>query len=209
MVFSNKLSMKGLPTICYCCGRYGHTEDSCPQRAHTKTQAVQASVHGAEITPARSGDVAVAHEKQVYGEWMQVKPRYGRQARAARRDGQASNQINKRAGNRFNPLVVMGDDYEHEEGNHQATDVVQRSSGSTQEMTTKSKKTPPKAKSTRVNDKMYAPSADPRKTTKPPVAESSIFISSVYKESSQATTLGPDHSAVILSPRHMRVIRLV
>lgn len=145
-------------------------------------------------------DDTVAREDQVYGNWMIVKPRNGRSIRIARKEVQDSSHINGKGGNRFNILTSTDNAVEQEEGNHRTKVLEQRGPVNKPEAFSKSKKTDSKPKSTSNNETTSTPFVGPRTTTKVPTSSSSIFVSPTYKESSQPTSLGPDHSAVILSP---------
>lgn len=195
---------EGLPTICYCCGRYGHTEDSCPLRAR-QTQQPQSPVTlvvglSQGETVGNADVTAVEREEQAFGDWMKVKPRNGRSIRTAKRDEKEPAQYNGKGGNRFNPQSSLDIAAEQVNGNPRTNAVEQKGHVSKQEAITRIKKAYPKAKSMDTIAIMSASTVDHGKMTKTPDTPSSIFVSPAFKESSQTTSLGPDHLAVILSP---------
>lgn len=79
---------EGLPTICYCCGRYGHMEEACSfgsgNQSQPKNTVAKVDNHCREANAGSSDGAGRELNEQVFGDWMKFKPRNGRLTRAAR-----------------------------------------------------------------------------------------------------------------------------
>lgn len=196
---------EGLPTICYGCGRYGHLEEACSLRAQVastqKTPATPQATDSVSMEqPAHISVEAVVLAKQAFGDWMQVKPHHGRPSKAARRDGPSSFPSGVRDGSRFTVLDSLERVDDHRTGNPRTEDIKQHNPISWRAPTMKATKTVSKDKSTTSNDIPSVPPAGTSKTGISSGQNTSIFASTVYKESYIPMSLGPAHAAVILSP---------
>lgn len=191
---------EGLPTICYNCGCYGHLEEACPPRNRQTppTTGPMANDHRSSTATVVTANDAAAREERAFGEWMKVKPRNGRHARIIRNDQDAF-RSNAESGSRFNLLASLDSRVDHEQGNPRTEFIKQHAPVNVGESSRKPAGRGTKGKSTANADKPSVSNTGTTKAKTQAASTADFFDSPAYKEACQVTSLGPSHTAVVLT----------
>ncbi|KAI9082470.1 hypothetical protein K1719_035613 [Acacia pycnantha] len=180
---------EGLPTICFACGRYGHLQDSCPERVCPNT-----SVHRKATTPhaseAPSSRPAQQERESVnFGDWMVVQRRPRRAMDRVPRKITPQDGRNVASSSRYEVLNEVDPLVEERQTVYvQESEKPPQTEGNFQNKKGKEKKAIPRA-STGNNQKVPAP------LTK---NQDSIFTSPHYVARSATTSLDGDHNSAVL-----------
>ena len=182
-----KKFQEGLPSICYSCGRYGHSMELCPDKRPPAADPLPARAHG-------------AREDTEFGAWMMVPPKRRPLDKSGRRE---QGQQFGNSGSRFEVLKQLS----HPEGEAPSGHVSEGPQGGTamswkkhgqggSELSWKKKGAAPKTP-----NKVDQPQ---KMKEKMKANEDSLFLSTSYKTLPTETTLDQaHHNAVIIADSRM------